>query len=442
MKKQFYNILNYIIKLESNIAFYPSLISLIGLSFAFFMYYLESWGVSKYLIDNAPLLVINNTETARSLLTTFIGGLISIMVFSFSLVMILLNQASSNFSPRLLPGLISNRRHQIILGIYNSTLLYCIFTLVSIAPDGDKYQLPGFSVLLAIVFMTICLGAFIYFIHSISQQIQVGTILDKIFDEACERLSFLIKNEKSLDAQFPDTSAWEVIRAKKSGYFQDVSLKSLASFAKERKIKIEISQNKGTYITKNIPLVRFSGADLDEEAIDKLLSYFNFSKNEIVIENYVLAFKQITEIALKAMSPGINDPGTALNSIDYMTDLFALRMKKRDTSYLFDDDENAYVSIKTVSFEVLMYNVMAALRTYCKHDIIVVQKLFLMLEYLLQHGDAIDLHYKKTIIKEISVLYQDAINNQENEADLSVIKKRMTELKSLYPSDFKIKYDS
>ena len=79
MKKYFYNIIEYIIKLESNIAFYPSLISLGGLLFAFFMYYLESWGVSKYLIDNAPLLVINNTETARSLLTTFIGGLISIM---------------------------------------------------------------------------------------------------------------------------------------------------------------------------------------------------------------------------------------------------------------------------------------------------------------------------------------------------------------------------
>lgn len=121
MKKHFYNHLEYIVKLESNIAFYPSLISLVGLFFAFFMYYLESWGVSKYLVENAPLLVINNVDTARDLLTTFIGGLISIMVFSFSLVMILLNQASSNFSPRLLPGLISNRRHQVILGIYNAT---------------------------------------------------------------------------------------------------------------------------------------------------------------------------------------------------------------------------------------------------------------------------------------------------------------------------------
>ena len=72
--------------------------------------------------------------------------------------MVLLNQASSNFSPRVLPGLISNKRHQKILGIYNATLLYCIFTLVQIEPNQEKFQLPGFSVLLAIGFMTVCLG--------------------------------------------------------------------------------------------------------------------------------------------------------------------------------------------------------------------------------------------------------------------------------------------
>lgn len=438
MKKHFYNLLEYIIKLESNIAFYPSLISLVGLLFAFFMYYLESWGVSGYLIENAPILVINNIDTARDLLTTFIGGLISIMVFSFSLVMILLNQASSNFSPRLLPGLISNRRHQIILGIYNSTLLYCIFTLVSITPHGDKYQLPGFSVLLAIIFMTVCLAAFIYFIHSISQQIQVGTIMDKIFDKAYERLNTLIDNEKSTEIEFPDTSNWKTVECAKSGYFQDVGLNSLAEFAQEKKVKIEIVQIKGTYILKGLPLLKYSGAELDGDAKNEILACFHFSKNELVEENYVLAFKQITEIALKAMSPGINDPGTAINAVDYMTELFTLRMKKRDRSYLFDDDGDAYVSIKTVNFEDLMYSVMAALRTYCKHDIIVVQKLFMMLEYLLLEADTWDDNYKKTIVKEVQNLYQDAIESQKNEIDLTLIENRMSKLKSLNESNFKI----
>lgn len=416
-----HNIVKYLNKLESNIAFYPSIISLFGLLFAFFMIYLESIGISKYLVDKAPILVVNNTETARSLLTTFIAGLISIMVFSFSLVMILLNQASSNFSPRLLPGLISNRRHQIILGIYNSTLLYCIFTLVSITPHGDKYQMPGFSVLLGIVFMTLSLGAFIYFIHSISQEIQVSTIMNKIFKKSKQRLEILIDSEKHIESDFEDSSNWQSIIANTTGYMQDVNLNALSTLAEEHNLKIEIVQIKGAYVLKGIPLLKYKG-ELEDEQKDTLVETVTFSNSELIEDNYVLAFKQITEIALKAMSPGINDPGTCINAIDYLTELFALRMKKKDESYFFNDDDEPLIYIKTVSFKELLYNVMAALRTYCKHDVIIVQKLFLMLQYLLRKDDGLKNNYKESIIMEINNLKKDALDNHKNEADISAIK--------------------
>ena len=441
MKKYIYKVLNSLDKLESNIAFYPSIISLFGLLFAFFMIYLENLGTSKYLVQHAPILVVNNIETARSLLTTFIAGLISIMVFSFSLVMILLNQASSNFSPRVLPGLISNRRHQIILGIYNSTLLYCIFTLVSITPNGDKYQLPGFSVLLGIIFMTLSLGAFIYFIHSISQAIQVNTIMDKIFKTSKSRLEKLVETEKHFDTHFEDTSDWKSVMAETTGYMQDVSLRSLAGLAKEHSLKIEIVIIKGAYILKGVPILKYksSAEDKAEEVEDlgsKLLATITLSNNELIEDNYILAFKQITEIALKAMSPGINDPGTCINAIDYLTELFALRMTKKDKSFYFDDDDNALIHIKTVSFENLLYNVMAALRTYCKHDIIVVQKLFIMFQYLLQQNNVLNENYKEIIIKEVINLKNDAIDNHKNDRDIELIKSYITKLENVNPSEF------
>jgi len=435
MKKYYYQILKSLDKLESNIAFYPSLISLGGLIFAFFMIYLESLGVSRYLVEKAPILVVNNTETARSLLTTFIGGLISIMVFSFSLVMILLNQASSNFSPRLLPGLISNRRHQIILGIYNGTLLYCIFTLVSITPHGDKYQMPGFSVLLCIVFMTLSLGSFIYFIHSISQQIQVSTIMDKIFKKSQERLLKIIESEKHLETDFEDSANWKKVMASETGYMQDVSLKTLGGLAEENGLLIEIVPIKGAYVLKGIPVLKYKG-EVDEDLKQKLLNTVNFSKSELIEDNYVLAFKQITEIALKAMSPGINDPGTCINAIDYLTELFALRMTKKNKSYFFNEDDEALIYIKTVSFDQMLYNVMAALRTYCKHDIIVVQKLFMMLQYLLQNKEVFRENYKKSIIKEINNLKNDALSTLQNDADIQVIKDCVKHLEALNPSDY------
>ena len=415
----------YLKKLESKIAFYPTVYSLFGVSFAFFMYYIENKGISAYLIDHVPLLVINNTETAFSILTTFIAGLISIMVFSFSMVMVLLNQASSNFSPRVLPGLISNKRHQKILGIYNATLLYCIFTMVSIEPDGDKYQLPGFSVLLAIVLMVICLGAFIYFIHSISQEIQVHNIMQRIFSEAKNRLDKLITSEKDGNHDFPETDNWTTYNSVSTGFLQDIILDPLLEFAKNKDCKFHVVAVKGQYIYKDKPLFK-SSTEIEEEALEELLSFFRFSKDEVIEDNYVLGFKQITEIAVKAMSPGINDPGTTEIAIDYLTELFEKRMQKQDVSILQHNDD-ALIKINSLSFKDLLYAVLAPIRTYSKHDVIVVVKLIQLLKHLAFTVESENKSYVSAVKNEANSLFEDAKSAISNQADLKVV---ITELKA------------
>ncbi|WP_054851909.1 DUF2254 domain-containing protein [Olleya sp. ITB9] len=422
MKKIIVNGLEYFNKIESKIAFYPTLYSLAGMLFAFFMYYAENKGISSYLKDNIPFLVINNTETAFNILTTFIAGLISIMVFSFSMVMILLNQASSNFSPRVLPGLISNKRHQKILGIYNATLLFCIFTMVAIKPDADTNQLPGFSVLLAIVFMVFCLAAFIYFIHSISQEIQVHNIMHRLFKDAKNRLEQLIHSEKNKKNNFPNTENWSTFNSKNTGFLQDIMLEPFGEFANQNNNKFHVLAVKGQYIYSDKPLFK-SESELNEEQIETLTSYFHFSKEEVIDDNYVLGFKQLTEIAVKAMSPGINDPGTASIAIDYLTNLFEIRLQKNETSLLFEDKE-ALVKINTISFQELLYLVLTPIRTYAKHDVIIIGKLIDLYTHLFTKLDNAS-NYKDVIINEINALYFDVENNISNPNDLEVISNKM-----------------
>ena len=423
MKNVIVNGFEYLKKLESKIAFYPTLYSLTGLVFAFFMYYAENKGISSYLADNVPLLVINNTQTAFNILTTFIAGLISIMVFSFSMVMVLLNQASSNFSPRVLPGLISNKRHQKILGIYNATLLFCIFTMVGIEPDGGENQLPGFSVLLAIVFMVICLGAFIYFIHSISQEIQVHNIMQRLFDEAKNRLDQLINSEKDSNQKFPDTDNWTVYKSPETGFLQDIVLDPIIQFAKENNNQFEIITIKGQYVYKDKPLFK-SKTKLNDESLEELFKYFHFSRDEIIEDNYVLGFKQITEIAVKAMSPGINDPGTTIIAIDYLAELFQIRMYKNDISILFEDSQ-PLVKINSVTFKELLYFVLVPIRTYAKHDVIIVNKLINMFQHLAFNIDCDNKGYLSDINKEVKLLSIDANSAINNQEDLKYINNRL-----------------
>jgi len=426
MKYIFNRIYILLSNLQSKIAFYPTVFAIFGFVLAFLMIYLENLGASKYLNDHFPSLVVNSGNTALSILTACITGLISMMVFSFSMVMVLLNQASSNYSPRLLPGLISDKNHQIILGIYLATILYAIFIAVSIQPDGDDYQVPGFSVLLGIFLTVICIWAFIYFIHNISQSIQINNILDKIFKQAKKRLNFLLKTEENEQQDFPETKDWYEYKSEKSGYFQNLSSDNLLDICKDKEIKIEILPVKGIFILNGIPLFK-ANKELDEETVNKVLSNFSLARGELVSTNYVLAFKQITEVIVKAMSPGINDPGTALNALDYLTELLALRMQKQDKQFL-KSNEKVLIKMRSINFEELLYQVLAPIRAYCKHDIIIVQKLGMMFYYL-KSQKTVKNDYYKSIETEAKNLIADARSAIKNKADLEMLDKIEQQLK-------------
>jgi uncharacterized membrane protein len=425
MKQFFFRTLSFFNVIESKIAFYPTVLALIGVLFAFFMMYIENLGISKYLLEKAPILVVENGNTALTILSALISGLISVIVFSFSMVMLLLSQASSNYSPRLLPGLISNKNHQIILGTYLSTILYNIFILFSIQPTGDKYQLPGFSVLIGIIATVVCIYAFIFFIHNISQSIQISNILKRIYTQSKGRLEELIDKDKEHLKPFPNSEGWYEYYPKNSGYLQNISHTNLIDICIEKETNIFVLPVKGIFVLNHLPIFK-SKKELDEATVTQILNNFNFAREELIEDNYILGFKQITEIIVKAMSPGINDPGTAINAIDYLTELFALRMLKKDIN-IFRREEVPYLKIRSIDFKDLLYQVMVSIRTYCKHDTTVAQKLLIMLNYLL-HSPTYNEDYKKNIDLEIETLLTDAkeaINNDRDVEVLLTLEKKM-----------------
>ena len=409
MKNIYNRILAFYNTIEGKIAFYPTLLAFIGVNFAFAMAALEDRGVSNYLLDYFPQLILQDGDTALTIISTCIGGLISMMVFSFSMVMLLLSQASSNFSPRLLPGLISDRKNQVILGTYLATILYMIFILFSIEPEDKKYTLPGLSIIIGIVLTVVCLAAFIYFIHNMSQSIQISNIIDKIYIQSKKRLQENIdqetQNDPELSKNFPDTSGWHSYKSSKSGYFQNISLKNIAEICDEHDTRIHLTVPKGFFILSDANFIT-SEKELDELTVEKITSNISFSKDELVRDNYILAFKQITEIAVKQCHQESTTQETCINAIDYLTELFALRMKKNNTGVLVNDGK-AQIKISIVTFEELAYNVMASLRTYCKHDPIIVQKLIWMLSYLKEQV-AEDTSYNEVIIRELGVLLKES----------------------------------
>ncbi len=175
-------ILKYVLRLQErviySIAFIPTLMVILWLIFGFLIFNFDGSDSSKWIKDNLEFVLVNGTDSARMVLTTIIGGVISLTVFSFSMVMVVLNRTSASFSPRVLPQLVAQKFHQIVLGFYMGTIVYSLILVVKI--DSDE-NLPSLGILLAMIFAIISLGLFIYFIHSISEAIQVDNILSQIF---------------------------------------------------------------------------------------------------------------------------------------------------------------------------------------------------------------------------------------------------------------------
>ncbi|MEM1328141.1 MAG: DUF2254 domain-containing protein [Bacteroidota bacterium] len=399
-------------RIVNSIAFYPSLITFLFAVTAFIVMWVEKYKVTSWMLDNVPSLVVNNTDTARTLLSTFIGGLISLTVFSFSMVMVTLNQAAANFTPRLLPGIISNTRHQVVLGFYIGSILYCIVVLLSIVPDGDAYELPGLAIFIAIALGIMCLILFVYFIHSISQQIRVDQILSRIMQRTTERLKYLNKKEeRQRKSVSPDSSDWSVINGQRSAYYRGADIEALGNLARDYDTVFHILILSGTYAMEGLPILK-SEKQLDKDQCQNVRSCLIFGGAESVDENYTVGFKHITEIAMKAMSPGINDPGTALNAIDYLTHLFAIRMTINDEAHYQDEDGNLLIHEEAMNFSDLLHDTLYSIGLYSKENAKVMQRLIHMINTLQaipaeKESYYTDLRREEQQMKKLAMQYTD-----------------------------------
>lgn len=391
----------------NSIAFYPSLIAAGFFALGLLVVWAEDYEVTNWMLDNVPSLVVDNDATARVLLSTFIGGLISLTVFSFSMVMVTLNQAASNFTPRLLPGIISSRRNQVVLGFYIGTIVYCILVLLNILPGEEAYQLPGLAIFLAIFFAVLCLALFVYFIHAISENIKVSTVLERIMRTTTKRLEQLNEQEERQRASpHFDDKDWQTISNVRTAYFRGIDANSLLKVAKQYDTVINILLLNGTYILKGLPILK-SQKELNEKEQRTVLSCLIFDGDESASKNYMVGFKHITEIAVKAMSPGINDPGTAINAIDYLKHLFSIRMKLNDNVYHKDDEGNVRIFEEAVDFGTLLHDNLYSLRLYSKENAKVMAHL-LELVRTLKLMEMEDPTFMEALIKEEKELLEDA----------------------------------
>ncbi|OEC36473.1 Uncharacterized membrane protein [Pseudomonas cuatrocienegasensis] len=351
-----------------SLAFYPTLIAV-----GFFLLCLltmaieyQSWMMA--IKRHVDLGLVRNADNARLILGTLVAGILSLMVFSFSMVMVVLNNAAASLSPRVIPGLISSKGHQKTLGVYLGTILYALLLITTIE-QGNSSRVPSLGVLVTLALGITCLGLFVHFIRSISQSIQVEHILNTLYSTSLAKLDRCAASLATCEPppNWPDDKGWITIHAQRSGYFKALNASEANKLLSQHQLRMSVLAHRGFFVVQGHPLFKLE-CPVDETITQELLDCFDFFIEEYVSAHYFFGCRQMSEIAVKALSPGINDPGTAIKTIDLLSVLLGRRLGLPDRDFAALPDAPPRLYYHELTLDQLLLQLLGPIRAYGASD--------------------------------------------------------------------------
>lgn len=370
LKKVHHNVVN-------SIAFYPAVIGLLFLLISVLSITFEFSGAGQKLKSNLQWLSLKDASTARSIISAIAAGIISITVFSFSMVMIVLNQTASQLSNRILDKLIGSRFQQIVLGIYVGTMVYAFFLLSTIRDNDSGIQIPALSTYLLILLTVFDIFLFIYFLHYITQSVKYSVIIRRIFHETVISMQHFCTEEHQ-NKKPESFDGAQMVLASSAGIYQGFNKRMLMNICRDKDCSILMLHTLGAFVLEGLPVMQVN-KKLPGEIIEQLSNTVFLLESDSVDSNYFYGFKQLTEVAVKALSPGINDPGTAIESLRALFQLFTLKLKCFPKLVLCDDNEVGRIFTKELMFDKIFNDSILPIWDYGKNDRLIQQELHLLL---------------------------------------------------------------
>jgi len=316
-------------------------------------------------------------QVAQVILAGIAGSIMTVVSIVFAILLMTLTLASMQFSPRIIVSFSRDRVTQWTLGIFLGTFSYCMAALPAARSFPHPFA-PVATVLGAMVLALACVGLLLFFIHHISEAISVNHIVDRIAEETeamiDEIMPWPYRPTRMKDAAplRPNPSEVAVLSAV-SGYIRFVDKRRLVAVAKHYHVSIRVLRRVGHFVPAGIPLMMVSKGDrLLPEGTSELLAAFDCGPTRTLQQDVEFGVLQIVDVALKAISPAVNDPTTAITCVDQLSRIlirFASREPPEDL--LFDPPGIVRASIGWIHFERLLEAAFEQIRMYAKADVVV-----------------------------------------------------------------------
>jgi len=319
---------------KANFWFVPTLMVLGTMVMTAVTIWIDTFRFSA-LKEYLPLMYSTDVSAIRTLLSTIAASMITVTSIAFSITIVALTLASSQFGPRLMRNFMKDKTTQIILGMFVSNFLYCIlvFFAISLAPPYEFK--PGITVVWAISMTCISIGYLIHFIHHVSVSIQADTVIQDVYCELKQIINKLFPHDAMHLCKDSNVCIEELgadnyqtcteLRAEHSGYVQVIDTSKLLEHLCECDVQLQLFYGPGDYVIKGgiLGTVFSRKAILDNKDDQHMMSdirkHIALGSKRTPVQDPEFAVGQLVEIALRALSPGINDPFTAITCIDKLS---------------------------------------------------------------------------------------------------------------------------
>jgi uncharacterized membrane protein len=302
-------------------------------------------------------------EGARAVMSTIAGSMITVAGVVFSITIVALSLASGQFGPRILRNFIRDRSNQVVLGTFTGTFIYCLLVLRTILGVDDGQFVPGAAVALGIILALLSLGVLVYFIHHVSISIQAHQIVAAVSREMHETIDRLwpdplkdIQHDgddaehDGLPEKFEQTAGR--VPSRHGGYIAALDVDRLVSNCKDRDLVMRLAVRPGQFVIAGSPLALVApDAAVDDDLIRCVNEAFLFESQRTPYQDIEFTVDQMVEVAVRALSPGINDPFTAIVCVDWLAEaLGRLAGRSIPSPRRLDDDGTLRVVTRAVTF--------------------------------------------------------------------------------------------
>jgi uncharacterized membrane protein len=312
-------------------------------------------------------------DGARQTLAVIAQSIIGVTGVMFSITMVAVSFASGNFGPRLIGNFMRDKGNQISLGVLISSFVYALMILRSVQSSGDnglESFVPQYSMLVAILLMLMSVGTLIYFLHHIPETINVSNIsasLGRRLAQGIERIIDTHANRTQQPSEDPAKDAVETeLSLGRAGYVQQLDLSGLSKLAEDNDWVINVTVKIGSFVSSHETILTVHSASAPTpEQCDQLCSNFAVGEEQTEAQDITFMIDQLVEMAARALSPGVNDPFTAINCLNWLRNGIGVALQYKGG---LNPVSRSRVHYRSVTLEHLLNISFRAAAPYCMSD--------------------------------------------------------------------------